>query len=240
MYDLKRTNFQLLKSAIIIRELDEFCDQYSFNIDQLVFSWTFKVEAYVNSTVPTIKPKNYKSHPWIDYEIKHLSNLKKTARRKAIGTNSPEMWKRYRQLRNTLKNAIHYKYNQYLFKESSEIVNNPKRACNLIHSKTKSKRLPNIMQSEALTATTPLQIANMFNSYFYSTLKKCSTIVEKPSIDSHSYPFLSDFVFTPDDVYSVLRHLNTNKVCGTDCLDGKFPKECASELAPSLTRYFNY
>ena len=50
IYDFKRTNFQLLKSVINIRELDELCDQYSLNIDQLVSSWTHKEKVYVNST----------------------------------------------------------------------------------------------------------------------------------------------------------------------------------------------
>ena len=239
IYDFKRVNFQLLKSTINMRNLDLLCDQYSANIDQLVSNWTKKVISYVNEVVPTIKPKNYKSHPWIDSEIKHLSNLKKSARRKAKNANSPELWKRYRQLRNTLKNAIHEKYNQYLVRESSEIVNNPKRAWNLIHSKTKTKRLPSVMQLDRVTATTPSQIANIFNSYFYSTFKKSSNITEKPPINVYFNPSLCDIVFTPDDVFSVLQHLKTNKARGPDCLDGIILKECATELAPSLTRIFN-
>ena len=70
---------------------------------------------------------------------------------------------KYRQYRNLLKNAISVKYEQYLVRESSEITKNPKRAWNLIHTKTKTKRLPNLMYSDGKKVSEPLQIANLYN-----------------------------------------------------------------------------
>ena len=96
------------------------------------------------------------------------------------------------------------------------------------------------MQLDATTAATPSEIADIFNSYFFSTLKKCSNDLDKPFINVHLNHFLNDLAFTPDDVFFVLKNLDTNKACGPDCIDAIILKECASELSPSLTRIFNY
>ena len=96
------------------------------------------------------------------------------------------------------------------------------------------------MQLDSTVATTPFQIADLFNSYFYSTFNKCPDGLEKPVINKRFIRFLNDLDFTPDDVFFVLQNLNRNKACGPDYLHGIVLKECAAELAPSLTRIFNY
>ena len=67
--------------------------------------WTKKVKSYIDAVVPTIKAKNLSSHPWIDSSIKLLSNRKESTRRKAKTANTDQLWMKYRQYRNLLKNC---------------------------------------------------------------------------------------------------------------------------------------
>ena len=240
VYDYKRTNFIDLNSKISVFDLDVICDECSNDIDQLVCKWTAKIKSYIKAYVPFIKSKNLTSHPWIDCDIKHLSNRKETARRKAKNSNSEQHWAKYRQFRNMLKTAITRNYNQYLSREASEITKNPKRAWNLIHTKTKNKRLPNIMHLDDQVASNPNQVANLFNDYFYSTFTPPAQNLDMPNISTRNNQGLFNLIFTPDDIVTVLKNLNIAKASGHDGLDARILKECANVLAPSLTRIFNY
>ena len=153
------------------------------------------------------------------------------------------VWSRYRQSRNILKNTITEKYNQYLVRKSSELVNNRKRAWNLIQSNNKSKRIPNVMQLDSTVATTPFQIADLFNSYFYSTFKKCPDGLEKPVIDKRFNRFLNDLAFTPDDVFFVLKISIQIKLVARIIFMASFLKNVLLNLLPlsleSLITHFN-
>ena len=240
VYDYKRTNFIDLNSRISMSELDTLCDQYSNDIDRLVLMWTSKVISYIDAFVPKIKAKNLASQPWINSELKHLSNRKETARQKAKKGNSDKLWEKYRHYRNLLKTAVSNNYNRYLSREASEISQNPKRAWNLIHKRTKTKRLPNIMQLDDKVASTTKQVADLFNEYFYSTFTPMDHSLVVPHINVLRNQDLSNVIFTPCDILIVLKNLNPTKASGHDGLDARILKECASVLAPSLTRIFNY
>ena len=240
IYNYKRTNFSDLISKISIDELDSICTAYSNDVDLLVSRWTEKVVSIIKAVVPTVKMKNFKSKPWIDSEVKHLVNLKETTRRKAKIRNTPFLWEKYRDYRNNLKQLIARKYNQYLVDESSEITTNPKRAWNLINTKTKTKRIPSLVNLDGTDASNQFDAACLFNNYFYSTFTDPNSYIDLPVVNIFQNPFLNNLIFTPSDVLNVLLKLNPTKASGHDGLDARVLKECAHVLAPSLTRIFNY
>ena len=45
---------------------------------------------------------------------------------------------------------------------------------------------------------------------------------------------------TVDDVLCILKGIDTSKASGPDLIPGRLLKECANEIAPSLTRIINY
>ena len=54
------------------------------------------------------------------------------------------------------------------------------------------------------------------------------------------YILINDLIYRPSEVAKVLKSLNVNNDCGPDEVSPPLLKECYMELAPSLTRLFNY
>lgn len=83
--------------------------------------------------------------------------------------------------------------------------------------------------------------ANIFNSFFQSVFNKFSP---DDALDPNAVPVtdsvISDLSCSPGDVTSVLRQLDPTKACGPDGISSRILKNCAHELAPSLTKLFNH
>lgn len=83
--------------------------------------------------------------------------------------------------------------------------------------------------------------ANIFNSFFQSVFNKFSPAdAPDPNAVPVTDSVISDLSCSPDDVASVLRQLDPTKACGPDGISSRILKNCAHELAPSLTKRFNH
>lgn len=77
------------------------------------------------------------------------------------------------------------------------------------------------------------------NNFFYSNFTVLDSDAEPPPINTFVNPELSNLVLTTAEIRLILCTLNANKATGPDSLSAKLLKECAAELAPSLTALFN-
>ena len=144
----------------------------------------------------------------------------------------------FRRLRNSLKTLINTKYNQYILNSSENISTNPKRFWGLVRSRCKNKTLPVELNHEDSIATSSQEKANLFN-LFFSTNFSAAVHEQPPDSNTFINPDLADVRLEVAEVRLLLTTMNANKASGPDNLPGTLLKECAAELAPSLTLLFN-
>ena len=75
----------------------------------------------------------------------------------------------------------------------------------------------------------------MFKVYFHSVFSTPKTGIALPAVSVKSDNMLANIVFSEIDVINVLKGLYVNKGSGPDDIPLKVLRECADELAPSLT-----
>ena len=88
-------------------------------------------------------------------------------------------------------------------------------------------------------ASTPQQIAELFNSYFVSVFAAPSEAhsLSVPSTPSH--PTLNELEIPVGMVLTTLKQLDINKATGSDGIPVRLLKKTADQIAPSLTMLFN-
>ena len=146
------------------------------------------------------------------------------------------------------KLAVKKSKNSFFQSLGTILKSNPKRFWSVVKLKYKSNSsVPRLVTMDTdddntskITAETPEDIANLFNTYFHSVYKnwELPTQWNEPVIPSSSAGF-SDLKLTSNEVEIVLRSLDSNKACGPDGLPGYILRECAAQLASSLCNLYN-
>ena len=94
------------------------------------------------------------------------------------------------------------------------------------------------MNYESSTANTDLNIANLFNQYFYSVFHDSSSL---PNIDDLPpiHNSLSSITISPTDVFEVLVSLDVEKSPGMDKISPRVLRNCAVALTEPLHHLFS-
>lgn len=93
--------------------------------------------------------------------------------------------------------------------------------------------------SHHLPASTPQQIAELFNSYFASVFTTSSEDLCPSTFHPIPGPVLEHLEIPTDAVLTSLKQLDVNKASGPDGIPARLIKETAEQIAPSLARLFN-
>jgi hypothetical protein len=239
VFNFKKANWEGLRKAILNANLLEIIQQHRDNISTACQKWTDAVLKLCELFIPRIKLKNIGSPPWIDHEIIGLSKKKETSRRKAIRVNTPEAWARYRRYRNDLRTMVNRKHNAYIRDSYSEISTNPKRFWSMVRSKYKSRTISAQLKFEGKTENSSSGKATLLNKYFYSSFSQPDNSDTLPDITSFDDLDLSSIFLDISEVRLLLASIDPSKATGPDGIPGRILKQCATELAPSLTSLFN-
>ena len=154
---------------------------------------------------------------------------------------------KFKTLRARTKHLIRESRANYF--ESLNIRSQPKRFWSIFKLTNKSSNFPDVMSlgsvnadrrsEQPTTASTPKEIAQLFNHYFASVFSPSTIVI--PSDDSMQVtgPVLTDIELTTDEVLKSLKMLNVNKATGSDGIPARLLRETADNIAPSLTKLFN-
>ena len=88
-------------------------------------------------------------------------------------------------------------------------------------------------------ASTPQQIAELFNSYFVSVFTAPSEVRTLSAPFTPSHPTLNELEIPVEMVLTSLKQLDINKATGSDEIPVRLLKETADQIAPSLTMFLN-
>ncbi len=233
-----KANWIELKSAILNSNLITTISECA-DLNTCCSFWTDTITNLINKHIPKIKIKNSNTPPWIDGEVLNLSNHKETARRRANLVNTEQSWSKYKRLRNKLKSLTKSKYLNYINIISASLTNNSKRFWGVIKNKTKSRFIPNTIFYNNQQGTSSVDKANIFNTFFFNNFTPRESGSTLPVINVLQNPDLSEITLTVAEVRLALESIDISKATGPDQLSGKVLKECAAQLAPSLTLLFN-
>ncbi|CAB4043417.1 Hypothetical predicted protein, partial [Paramuricea clavata] len=190
--------------------------------------------------IPKCKVRDAKAPKWIDGDVINLSKCKNRMWKKAKKSNLTSDWENYRTIRKQLKTLTKKKYREHLATMQDELKDNPSKFWSFYRATTKTARIPKIVHLSGEKASTPSAKADMFNKFFASVFQKSDHGTEinhdvfHPRVDE-----LHNLHVTVEDILSVLKAINPSKASGPDQIPGRILKECANEIAPSLTQIIN-
>ena len=186
--------------------------------------------------------------PWITNELKRRIYNRDYLKKKAISSNDPHVWQDYKQARNQTNAEIKKLKRDYFTKNLELNKHNMKKTWQLINKLSsrntgKTKRISEINLGEQLDITSPVEIAEAFNSYFSSVGDNLAAEIPYPDHDPNFYLKPSDKTFslqtpTVDTVHRFLSTIDEKKSVGLDKIPNKLLKLAADVIAPSLTGIF--
>jgi hypothetical protein len=236
VYQFKDTNFDQLNYLLYNANLEEIVNECT-DVNKAWYSWKRKVVEILDKNVKKVKLKGTKNSPWLDGEIIHMSNLKSSARKKALKSGKVSDWVAYRNVNNRIKCLVRKKYNEYLNNSFLDIGVNPKKFWNIVNCKKQHKSLPDKMYFNNTTTDDSQGKADLFNLYFTSQFNNVT--YPEPVVDTFVNDNLSNIVISVDEVYNVLLNLDVNKCNGPEGIPVIIYKRCAEILAPSLCLLYN-
>ena len=80
----------------------------------------------------------------------------------------------------------------------------------------------------------------MFNKFFHSVFSERSGEMAYEDFTPFTEGTIDDLSCSVADVYKVLSSLDVHKAIGPDAISPRILKECAAELAPSISQLFNF
>ena len=182
-----------------------------------------------NIPVKSFKRKN--TPPWLDNEVKHLLKKKETARRKAKKSGRLNFHEEFRALRRQTKKLLAEKRKEWFQGLPDLLKSNSKKFWSSFKSTSKQSSVPNEVtwtrSSESYRADKPVDVANLFNSYFYSVFNPpCSTsdyedFQASNLLEPHSSLQNSQLSLSPVEVLNALSVLDVNKATGPDKIPAK-------------------
>jgi hypothetical protein len=234
-YDFRRANFETLRKRL--EEADLLLE--TGDVDLLCSNWTEKILRILDEVVPKKKVGVRNSTPWIDQEVRHISNIKERVRRKFHRLHLKRDQVKYKQLARYLRKLIHQKHNAYITACAESINTNPKKFWSFTRRNQKNAGMPKSMKWNNEVADTSAGKADLFNRFFSSVFTVTPQNLAYPTIEVIEDPQLSTAHAEENDILRLLKLVDASKSTGSDNLPPMILKQCAEQLAPSLTAIIN-
>ncbi|MEW8548396.1 MAG: endonuclease/exonuclease/phosphatase family protein, partial [Candidatus Thiodiazotropha sp.] len=243
IWSYDRGNYDLLRNRAAYFDWDSIKDNdtnvYAHNLNNAVI--TIAKECIPNRT---IKVKSSEP-PWINSVIKQHIRKRKRAYRKAKRTNFELDWKKFKALRNKVVQNIRDSKKKLYDKIASKLTSET------LSSKDWWTTLKSFITPNYKTSIPPLEFnddiymedkdkANVLNSFFQShtILNEQNTVIPDLPAATVNTP-LSNIVFSPLEVESVLKILPVAKASGPDGLSNRVLRELSKELSIPYCSLFN-
>ena len=182
---------------------------------------------------------NYKHSnrpPGISKDLAKDINKKKTLWRRIKNSKSPQQAKKFRKLRQQIKNRLRYERRQYIKEISNKIHETSKGFWSFFSFKCKKKPIPDKVTYNCVSFSDDRGRAEGFNDFFKSIYKdhsKCEIDLNAPILPGVTEQ-LSYVTVSVDEIVNILRSLDSKKAIGHDKLPTIVLKGCADSLAPSI------
>ena len=185
--------------------------------------------------IPKKTVKSQFQPPWYDSECDKIRRCKEKWRKRAKLSNTESDLEKFRSLRKKFKQVMNEKMRLNVEDDLDPALIS-KRFWSHVKSKSKSSRIPETVYYGNRVRNDTSSQSELFNKYFHDQFSEASHY--DIDIDYSNDNFL-DLRFHTDDVYLLLRGINSSKAAGPDGIHGEVLKNCASSLAYPLSILFN-
>ncbi len=238
VYNYKKGDFNGLREALNLLNLSDIVSSEN-DVDIAWMKWKDAFVTAVDTYIPKFTTKSKSSPPYVTSDLVHEIRKKETLREKVKKSNSPELWERFRDLRRKIKSEIRKKKREYIQGLAESVRDNSKEFWRFFKYKSNKSTLPDTMTHGDSRFSSSQAKAVAFNSYFASVFRPNtpSTSATKP-VNNTDAVGLESITISAEEVCCLLSGLCTTKATGPDGISATLLRECATELAPSLTELF--
>ena len=218
---------------------DEFITKYDENTPIETIWYDFKsICSSCLSCVPS-RIRSQRSHqPWINTNIKRLSNKKQRLYNRAKRTKNSKDLAAYKCLKRFVQKQCRAAYNNYIADSlNSSSRNGSKRLWSYIKSKKKDNLGVGSLYCDGQVYTDNLGKANILNRHF-SSVYTTEDISHLPSLNEHSIPAIEPITINTAGVADLLSNIQPFKASGPDNIPAFLLKEIAFQIAPPLAVVF--
>ena len=131
-------------------------------------------------------------------------------------------------------------YWNYVNDLTASLKTNPKKFWSFVKARIGNRSVASCIEYEGQRAYTPLDKANLFNSFFHSVYIKASEASNFQNPNQLTEHVIGDLSCSVEEVTKLLQSIDVNKASGPDNIPPRVLKECAMELALPLTIFFNF
>ena len=197
------------------------------------------IKEIIKEQVPSKKSKSKQSYPWITPEVKDVLRKRDRAYVAATRTRSPQQWNKFKELRQTAKNAIRKSHQNYIANLiDTDLQENQKPFWSYIKSLRQDKTsIPTLKVKNRAPASTDFNKANALVDQFSSVFTK-EDLSNIPHLEQE-YPDMKPIIFGLEGIQKLLLSLKPHKAGGPDELPARFLKENAMEIAPMYQHLFS-
>ena len=233
VYNYRKANWEGLNSALRVinwNHLIGACDSY--------VAWPHFKRVLADLCDRYIPKKTIRSQfepPWYDTEVDKIRKKKERWRKRAKASNSESDLQKFRSMRKQFKKTMNEKMRLNVEDDSDPALIS-KKFWSHVKSKSKSTRIPETVSFGNRFRNNPADQADLFNGYFYEQFSEQSNY--NTDIDFSNDRFLG-LRFHSNDVFLILKNINSSKAAGPDGIHGSVLKNCASTLARPLSLLFN-
>ena len=230
VYDYRNGDFDRLRGALEALNLCNLIqDSDDINVD-----WTYWKDAFLSAVSNSSREKT----PRLPLQKKGA------ARSKLKKSPTDHQQQKYCELRAKAKTRIRESREIYLSSFDSDLARQPKRFGPFLKLKNKTRTFSETKSlgdnnQQGAQASTPQQIAELFNSYFESVFTAPSEIRTLSAHVTSSHPTLNELEIPVEMVVTSLKQLDINKAPGSDGIPVRLLKETADQIAPSPTMLLN-
>ncbi|XP_071813260.1 uncharacterized protein [Apostichopus japonicus] len=173
-----------------------------------------RVLASEEKHVPSKIVRGKKTSPWITSQIKRHQRKKQRAYNRAVKSNTPEEWERFREIRKSVKKETRKSYRKFIHDKCAEST---KQLYSFIKAlKNDNTSISALKDPELGTLITDSQQkAEILSKQFQSQFPK-ENLEDLPIEPESKIPSMPDFIIHEAGVIKLLAELNSNKATGPD------------------------
>ncbi|CAG2217784.1 unnamed protein product [Mytilus edulis] len=193
----------------------------------------------INQHVPTRNTLTKHSHPWMNSELRRLSNKKQRAYTLAKSSGKTRDIKKYKFLKSQLQKEARQAHSNYMEDiVSDDLQKNPKRFWSYVKSrKQDASQIVTLKSKDGFLHSDTDTKVSILNQQFQSVYTKEDTST-LPDLGTSPHPTMDNIVIHERGVYKLLKGLRPFKATGPDEVPTNILKQAAESLAPYLTRMF--
>jgi len=237
----KQANFDQFRQTL--RDTDFNSIFVSENIDEVCEAWSEKFLAVAKEVIPNklvlVRPND---SPWYTSHLRLMKRKMLRLFRKFKNTRSEHNWESYRRSRNEYQHALDLAEENYKRSLTSSLADSK-------NSKSWWRTVKNLLGKGSFRSLPPMeyqnsfisddkQKASAFNDFFLSHSNIDTSNAQLPQ-DSDFEEKLGSITVTEDEVYDLIKCIDTTKATGPDGIGPKLLYEAGFSIVPSLTRLFN-